>query len=105
MAWLFFAAWNAAAEPRITAIEPARVMRDAATVQVKIVGREFGADAAVKFLATGTVIPGLYDVELAGSDGVVTRGSRLFFIEPYSWAARFGCTGAESSRRRIPCRR
>ncbi len=124
---------SAMAGLRILAIEPAHVLRDAATLEVKVTGSGFGANPSVKFMQAGTqhpggivvrrahalnprqlilmveidrsVVPGTYDIGIRNAGGSVTLGKKLFLVEPYSWAARFGCTGAESWRRRIPCRR
>ena len=124
---------SAMAALRILAIEPAHVLRDAATFEVKVTGNGFRANPSVRFMHAGTqhpggivvrrahalnlrqltlmveidrsVVPGTYDIEIRNADGGVTLGRKLFLVEPYSRAARFGCTGAESWRRRIPCRR
>jgi hypothetical protein len=118
---------------QISEVEPAHVWRETETLEIAIIGRGFDARAAIRFLLAGTdslggiavervkilsskelvatvvmepgVTPGYFDVEISGNKGETVRGNSLLLVEPYSWAARFGCTGAESSRRRIPCRR
>lgn len=118
---------------RISNVEPGHVMRKAATFEMTIFGSGFSADTAIKFFLAGTeepggiavkrvkllgsqelvatveldssVAPGHFDVEISGNRGDKARGKSLLLVEPYSWAARFGCTGAESWRLRIPCKR
>jgi hypothetical protein len=117
----------------VFAIEPNSAWREATTLKVVVLGGGFGVDSTIRFLVAGTDklggivvnrvrlesptkliaeldlstsgVPGAYDVEVSNTLGGTTRAKRAFVIEPYSWAARFGCSGAESWRRRIPCRR
>lgn len=118
---------------QVLGLDPAHVMREVATVEVKVRGSGFRGDPAVSFLIAGTddsggvmvkrvkrlnaqelsvlvaidsaVVPGMFDVEVRDASGSRAKGKGALFVEPYSWAARFGCTGAESWRRRIPCKR
>ena len=120
-------------ELRISKVEPAHVMREAATLEVAILGGGFNAATAVRFLLTGTsdpggitvrrvklvdprklvatveidskVAPGYFDVQIGGEQRDEVRGRSLLLVEPYSWSARFGCSGAETWRLRIPCKR
>jgi len=124
---------HADTDAAIFAIEPNSTWREAATLEVVVSGSEFGIDSAIRFLVTGTddvggivvnrvlfkspkeviavlevsssAVLGAYDVEVRNTLGGASRARRVFVVEPYSWAGRFGCTGAESWRRRIPCRR
>jgi hypothetical protein len=113
--------------------QPATTWRDSATLEVSVVGSGFGLDSVVRFLVSGTddnggisvkrsrllssgevlalveidasVTPGKFDVEVQNGSGGKARAKGAFSVEPYSWSARFGCTGAEAWRRRVPCRR
>jgi hypothetical protein len=118
---------------KVVKTQPASAWRDSATLEVAISGSGFGLDSVVRFLVAGTdddggisvkrakllssqevltlveidalAKPGEFDVEVQDGTGRKARARSVFVIKPYSWSERFGCTGAESWRRRIPCRR
>jgi hypothetical protein len=122
------------AEPLLVVkTQPASVWREEAKLEVAILGNGLRANSVIRFLVPGTdklggiivtgvrflssrelvalvriessVVPGAFDIEVQDASGEKARAERAFVVEPYSWAGRFSCTGAESWRRRIPCRR
>jgi hypothetical protein len=118
---------------RVLKTQPDSTWREAATMEVTVIGTGFARDYAVRFLVTGTeelggiivnrvrlvttealvatvvidpeVAPGEFDIEVLDAHGAKARAKNAFAVKPYSWTRRFGCTGVESWRRRIPCRR
>lgn len=118
---------------RVVDLSPPHVVREVATLEFRVLGSGFRGDPVVSFLVANTdnsggvmvkrvkrlnaqelsvlvaidsaVVPGMFDVEVRDASGSRAKGKSVLFVEPYSWAARFGCTGAESWRRRIPCKR
>ena|SRR5688572_26673059 len=130
---LAFAATAGADGLRVIKSQPASAWREAATLEVTVFGSGFGVDSAIRFLVAGTdqlggllvngvrfkssseliasveidstAVPGAFDIEVQDGLGETTRAKSVFLVEPYAWAERFGCSGAESWRQRIPCRR
>jgi hypothetical protein len=124
---------TAAGHLQVIRIMPASAWHRPATLTIAVVGSGFQDNSAIRFLVAGTdklggirvnrvrylspqelvalvnveqsVVPGEFDVEIQDANGGVTRAKKAFVIEPYSWSERFGCSGAESWRRQIPCRR
>ena len=118
---------------RVIKTQPTSAWREPATLSVTIVGSGFDVDSVIRFIVAGTdelggivvkgmrfvsstelvavveiepeVVAGAFDVEVRDALGDKARAKSAFVVEPYSWADRFGCSGAESWRRRIPCRR
>lgn len=118
---------------RVITTHPASAWRELADMEVVIHGSGFQSDSSVAFLVSGTdeqggvtvtqlrisgphqliahvridasATPGAFDIQVQNSSGHTVRAAKAFVIEPYTWAGRFGCTGAESWRRRIPCKR
>jgi hypothetical protein len=117
----------------IVTTQPKNVRREVARLEVIVVGTGFGVNPSVRFLIAGSdnlggvvvntvrlqspteliavvdidpaAAPGAYDIEVRGASGDKARTRNALVVEPYSWATRFGCSGAESWRRRVPCRR
>jgi hypothetical protein len=128
-----FASSASADAMQVSRIEPNHAWRETATLEVNVFGTGFVPGSILRFVVAGTdnpggirvdqvrvssprelvarikldasAVPGEFDVEVVESAGVMTRAKSVFIVEPYSWSARFGCTGAETWRRRVPCRR
>jgi hypothetical protein len=118
---------------QVLKVSPVSVPQKAAKLDISILGDGFSAKPVVKLFPAGTdklhgisvsrvtfvnpreliahveidvsVAPGEFDIEVQDAAGGRVLGKRAFLVEPYSWSARFGCTGAEVWRRRIPCKR
>jgi len=130
---LVFAGHARADSLSVTKSDPSQVWRNSTMLNVAVIGSGFTTDSVVRFLVAGgdefggisvdsmrflspgelvahvkidsAVVPGAFDIEVQDALGEKARATSAITVKPYTWAARFGCTGAEPWRRRIPCRR